>query len=471
MLVVMVFAASFTVFYRAPVRQMIDSRYLAAVSHALLHTGQSALSDDLVPPQRVARNYQLREMNGKIHHFYPVAPALLNVPVVAAFEVLGISPVRADGSFNRHHENRILKLAAALVAAAICSVLYGLGRLFLRPPATLGLVAAFALGTQIYSTVSRAFWSHGWAVLLLAAGLYVLIARRPAIGRLTMIVAATLLSWSFFSRPTMSLSILAITALLFHRRERYLPTFVATGLAWATLLVWRSMTLFGTVLPDYFSQSNYQLGHEAAALVGNYPTAALGTLVSPGRGLFIFVPFFAWILGMVFLRRRALSEPALAFTSITVIVAHWQLLSFFGHWTGGQSFGPRLFSDVIVWFFVLGALVLQAHAAAPLTRGKRYLAHSLLGVALAVSLFINHRGATAWATWNWRSFERPPTLARNNGEPLLRPAGIWNWRYPQFMAGLLPIEQELKPIGRRRRALRKGAAGETSDLPSGQEDP
>ena len=35
----------------------------------------------------------------------------------------------------------------------------------------------------------------------------------------------------------------------------------------------------------------------------------------------------------------------------------------------------------------------------------------------------------------------------------------------------LPIEQELKPIGRRRRALRKGASGETSDLPSGQEDP
>ena len=466
-LALVVFAVCFTVFQRGQVHQMLDSRYLSAVSHSILHTGRASLPENFWPADRVDRDYQLQDIDGKIYHFFPAAPAILNVPVVAAFEAFGVASVSERGRFDRGRELLILRTAAALVAAALCGLLYCIGRLFLPPPKTLGLVLLFAFGTQIYSTISRPFWSHGWAVCLMAAALYLLIAPRPAKGRATMALAATLLSWSFFSRPTMSLSILAILALLLYRREKHIPTFIVTGAAWASLFVARSMVLFGSVVPPYFSQSNYQSGRAAEDLLSRYPTAILGTLFSPSRGLFIFVPLFAWILWMAVVRRRRLPSLDLAVVSIAVILVHWQVLSFFGNWTGGQCYGPRLFSDVVVWFFVLATLVLAARPAERRSGWRSSLAVASLAIVAVVSVFINYRGATAKETWDWRPFERPPRWVYEDREPLLEPPGVWNWRYPQFTAGLLPIDRKLDRRWRRgkppsRPALRRALHGRWS---------
>lgn len=433
-----VFAVCLFVFHRAPVQQIIDSRYLSAVSHALLHDHSAALPDNFWPSNRADRAYQLREVDGAVFHYFPAAPATLTVPIVAAYELFGVSPVSDQGRFRGNNERRILRFAAAFVAASLCLILYLLGRLFLPPGPTLGLVMAFAFGTQIFSTISRAFWSHAWAVLLMALGLYLVLAS-TRLPRIALMAAATALSWSFFCRPTMSLSILGISALLVVRRQKHVTLFLATGVAWAAAFVIRSVTLFGTVVPHYFSESNFQSGRSTDAIFSQYPHAVLGNLVSPGRGLLIFVPMVAWILWFVIADSKRLSARDLALTGLLVVTAHWQLISFFGNWTGGKSFGPRLLSDIVVWLFVLGALALQATLARVRASGFRAcrVRFALLALTVAASVFVNTRGATSRATWNWRSFDRPPAWATSGGSPMLRPGGIWNWRHPQFMAGLL----------------------------------
>jgi hypothetical protein len=49
---------------------------------------------------------------------------------------------------------------------------------------------------------------------------------------------------------------------------------------------------------------------------------------------------------------------------------------------------------------------------------------------LLASAFINTRGATSHATWLWNM--RPLEIDQH-------PERLWDWRQPQFLAGMLPM--------------------------------
>jgi len=196
---------------------------------------------------------------------------------------------------------------------------------------------------------------------------------------------------------------------------------VLTGVVWAALFVSYSLSNFDSVLPPYFLSSHLRSGRLAGGiLLTSYPWAMLGTLFSPGRGLFIYVPILLVILVAVIRRWRWISDQTLAVTALAVCIAQWQLVSLFRNWWGGQCFGPRLMSDVLPWFFVLGVLAVAALRAARDEGRFQWSALKTTGLALVVaaSIFVNTRGAVARETADG--------------------AGIWNWRYPQFMAGLIP---------------------------------
>ncbi len=406
-------------YHRAPAHQVVDWRYSTAVSHALLHEGRLSLPRELLHHSK----YQLQEIDGQVYHLFPAAPAVLNVPLLAVYEWLGGSVYGEDGRFDLRAERRVLKVGAALVTAGSVALLFLVARFFLGRGWAVALTLVFAFGTSLLSTASRPYWSHAWAVFFLSLGMLCLLSpasRRPW---LRDAVGATALSWAFFCRPPLALSVLALTLFVSAGDRRRLLPLAAVGGGWAALFVGHSLWVFGQVLPPYFGTAHASSGRlELGYLFSVHGKAALGTLVSPARGLFFYTPILVVILLALAWGWRVLDRPQrrLAKLGLAVVLAQWHLVSSFRAWTGGASFGPRLLTDLLPWFLVFGAMATAAtlaRRAAGARVGARVWATAALLMTLA-SVFIHFRGAT----------ERLTT----------RHWGIWNWRFPPFMFGVIP---------------------------------
>lgn len=423
--------ACFQVFYAAPVQQLLDSKFSTAVSYRLITAGTLSLPSDFSHAEGETLRYQLQEIDGRLFHVYPNAVAVLNVPFVALFSAFDLAPLGPDGFFLRHRERRILFLAAALQAAVLCAVLFLLGRIFLRPAHSLALAGVFAFGTQIFSTISRSYWSHSWASLLMASGLYLLLAPRWKDRASAYVLSASLLSWSFFCRPPMALSIVALTVLVALTTRKYFLHFAATGFGWALLLAAYSQQTFHQLLPPYFLSSYVETGTLGAeTLKRTYPEALLGTLFSPGRGLFVYLPFLALLAILLVRYWRQLPHKAWAVAALVVCFGHWQLIGTNKNWSAG-GFGPRLFSDVLIWLYLLAILALVAWVRDPEAgRTGRGLIAATAVLLIVASVFIHTRGATARATVSWS------------------PDSLWDWRRPQFLAGMTR-PPEKKPLAER----------------------
>jgi len=405
-------------YHLAPAHQVYDWRYSTAVSHALLHEGRLSLPRELLEHSK----YQLQEIDGTVYHLYPAAPAVLNVPLLALHERLGRSIYDENGRFDLSAERRVLKVGAALVTAAAVALLYLVARFYLGVGWALALTSVMAFGSSLFSSASRPYWSHAWAVFFLSLGMFFLLATAARRPWLRDALAATALSWSFFCRPQMALSVLALTLFAVALRRRRLLPLALVGGGWAVLFVGHSLWTFGRLLPPYFNTPQAPTGRLPwEGLFELHPEAALGTLVSPARGLFFFTPILLVILLALARGWRLLDrdQRLLAKLGLAVFLAHWHMLSSFGFWTGGASFGPRLFTDILPWFLVLGALAIRATRARA-DAGARLGAWGWAAVALLLtltSLFIHYRGATdRLTTRHW---------------------GLWNWRFPPFMIGLI----------------------------------
>jgi hypothetical protein len=434
----LIFALCFWAFLSADVEQIIDSKFTTAVSQSLLERGTLELSPDFVPTH-AAKAYPLVQIRGRWFHFSAAATAILDAPFVAAFELFGVRSVAPDGTFVRSAEGRILAAIAAFLAALLCSALYHLGRLFLAPLPALVTTGLCAFGTQVFSSLSRPYWTHSWAVLLLTLALYLVLSPRLSRHPGAYLAAATFLSWAVACRPIYAVSAAMVTALVLLRSRRFVLWLVAGGGLWLGLLLFGSFRAFGS-LPPYLTL-HAGLFESAGPGLRSLANGALGTLVSPARGLLLFVPLAAWVLWEAGRQWHRLPSRSLAAIALGACGLHWVAISAFPLWWGGQSFGPRLLVDALPWFFLLGVLAVSA-------RDGRWspTAAAVLVLVATLSIFVNTRGAVAKETWSWRSWERPPRSTSGFFEP----AWAWNWRYPQFTAGLLAPdspEAEAAPDG------------------------
>jgi hypothetical protein len=134
----------------------------------------------------------------------------------------------------------------------------------------------------------------------------------------------------------------------------------------------------------------------------------------------------------------------LAVLAIAVSCAHMLILGGDAKWWGGWSYGPRLSTDLIPWFVLLAILSLRSFrddivrasigegpGKARLRRRDRALV-ALASVLLVLGVAINARGALSKKTERWNG--------SLNGSPNIdaHPERVWDWRAPQFLAGLIP---------------------------------
>ena len=237
-----------------------------------------------------------------MHHYSP-APALLDAPVVAAYQWFGVTPAGPNGRWDSNIETRIMRFEAALVSAILCVVLYYTSRRLLAPLYSLGLTLAFAFGTQIFSTLSRPYWTHTWGAVLAALAIYFVVFPLRNRETLSAVLGATCVSWSIFCRPQNFWTVAGLVAfLLVSRRWRQLrvfvevrasigPSWVLCSRAWSTT---RSRP--ATTLSEQVDKG--RLAVEKVETV-RYQRNSLGSLFSPSRGLFVYVPLYGWILAVV----------------------------------------------------------------------------------------------------------------------------------------------------------------------------
>lgn len=425
-----VFAVTLSVFLFSRIHQVADSHYSMLLSQSLVSRASFALDGYALPRHEPVWHgyyfkngpiYQLEVADGRLYYHLPPGSSVLSAPFVAAFNLVGVSAAREDGSYDPRGEVMIEAGLAALLMAALAFVFFRTARLRLPLGWSVAAALGAAFGSQVYSTASRALWSDTWGILLLGVVVFLLL-RDEAKGRgLNPVWLASLLAWTYFVRPTFGVHIAAVSVYLFISRRRLFLAYALTGAAWLALFVCYSWFHFGRLLPSYYGASRLGFDSFWEALAGN--------LVSPARGLLVYVPVLLYVAFLLIRHRATLSQRRLVWLSLAIIAGHLVTISSFNHWWGGHSFGPRFSTGLVPWFFLLAVLGLRAML--DWREGHRTIPRAQLAcgaLLLLMSMFINTRGATSHATWLWNM--RPAEIDQH-------PERLWDWTQPQFLAGML----------------------------------
>jgi hypothetical protein len=432
-----IFLLALLVFWFSPVHQLTDSNYSMLLSENLIKHRTFVLDAYKIPrfnpnyhdnTLKDGQIYQLEYVGCHLYYYFPPGSSVLSIPFVALANAFGVSAANADGSYNPRGEERIETALAAILMAALAAIFFLTGRLVL--PLTWSTIVALGgtFATQVWSTASRALWSDTWGILLLSIVVWMLLAHAANGRKLNSILLATLLAWLYFVRPTNSVSIVAITIYSFiFYRERFLA-YALAGALWLAAFVAYSWYNFRELLPKYFLLNRLSFGKFWPALAGN--------LISPSRGLLIFVPVLGFVFYLLIRRRRQLPFRRLSVMALAIIVVHLIVIAGFVPWYGGFSYGPRYTTGVVPWFVLLSIVAITAMLNDREMRPRALKTQLAIGAVLfVVSVMMNARGAISQATGNWNSL---PVSIDN------APARIWDWRYPQFLAGFIypPLPKE-----------------------------
>ena len=366
----------------------------------------------------------------RAYYTYPIGTSVVAAPVMIAMDacirVLGpivihlagarLTPVErqfAGREYSKCYALVELVLASFIIALAAV-VIFLTARLFLPAAGAVLLALLFAFATPAYSTASRALWQHGPNMLMLATALY-LFARAGS--------RASLLKWTavplvlaYFIRPTSIIFVVLTGAfVLVHHREQF-RKWLLLAVCTAIPFLAQSVLVYHWPLAPYFVAQRF-----LDVSPGSLPrllAALAGQCISPSRGLFIFSPFLLFSLAGMYLAFRRGWQTPLVYYLAAGVALHWMAISTFADWTGGYSFGPRYFSDIVPILIFFLVPVFQ------LPRKPMLLSVVFLVCALA-SLLIHFRGATAWDVYLW-----------NGDAGGVTPARAWDWRDPQFLRGL-----------------------------------
>ena len=413
------------VFMISRVHQVTDSSYSMLLSQSLLDHRSFALDHYTLPPA-----YQLETINGHTYYRFPPGTSVLSAPFVWVLNRLGISAANADGTYNPRGETMIEAGLAACLMALLAGIFFYTARLLLANRWSAVVALGGALGTQVYSTASRALWSETWGIFLLGIVVFLLLSHETGKRKLNPLILASLLSWTFFVRPTFAVPIVAISIYLFLFHRTLFIRYALTGAAWLLGFVFYSWFHYGQLMPDYYRADRL--------LFNVFWTALAGNLVSPARGLLIYVPVVLFVFYLLVRFRKFVSHPRLVWLSLSIVVAHLIVISGFPHWWAGHSFGPRFTTSLVPWLVLLAILAVRAmlnwrEQQTDRTHAFAWRAQLFCGgLLLFFSVFINTLGATSHATWLWNM--RPRGIDEH-------PDRLWDWRQPQFLASFLPFPE------------------------------
>jgi hypothetical protein len=389
-----------------------DNRWYVPTAQALLADGTLELSRYAGPVFERSKALEIVQIGDGWFNFFPYGPSLVAAPFVAGLNL--ILPLDPADPLERDYQasvyvGAILAAASVVVTTLIARRLTGSSRWGLA----VGLLFGFA--TCHLATNAAALWSHNVALLLTSLALLALLSEfrgRP-------IAMAALLVLAFACRPTAALfAVVPLTYELSRRRFRSALAFCVANALLLAVWILATRWLMGTWLHPYYFRNDgpgFALARFIEALGGN--------LVSPGRGLFVFMPIaLVAALGWLVAASREVPQRALFVALGAWCALHWLLISTYWHWWGGYSYGPRLFADV----YVAIALLCIPAAAWILARPKpsRLVWMSAAGACALASLCIAVKGGYGRGQAAW-------TSTPESGDA--QPERLWGWSALQFL--------------------------------------
>jgi hypothetical protein len=334
--------------------------------------------------------YFLRSIGGHYVSDYPVAPALLALPV---YLPSSLGHVDAQSPLIDELE----KLSAAIIVALSAVVLHGTLRRLTSPAYAVFITAVYAFGTSSLSESCQALWQHGPSQLALAVTLYCLMRARERARWAAL--AGFPLAFAIISRPTdVLLAVpLGLYVLVYHRRQ--LAGFLLAGLPPALFQLGYNAAYFGDPLRiQFFSTLSAALGglpRGAASASWSTPLGVglAGILISPARGLLVYSPMFLLSAVGAVLAWKKGGDRLIGYAS-TGIVPALLLYSKWDSWWGGTSYGPRLLADLSP---ILALCLIPLGPLIPRMRALRVAVAVLAGWSVgahAIGAFVDDR------TWN-----------------------------------------------------------------------
>ena len=235
----------------------------------------------------------------------------------------------------------------------------------------------------------------GRPCLLLAAALLVLVRanERPSL----VPFLGPLLAFGYYIRPTMAgpLAVLTLYVLIYYRKQ--FPRYALFALPVVLAFQAHTCIRYGVLVAPYSLLTRENL--PGLSLHGRFLEALSGNLISPSRGLLVFVPIALLAIYGMFLRPHKGVPGRLRPFLVASIMLHWIGVSTYEDWWAGHSFGPRYMSEItpfLIWFLI--PVLARVTARAP---ARRWALTTLLVLLALPSLWINYRGAWCWATYEW----------------------------------------------------------------------
>lgn len=355
--------------------------------------------------------------HGRIVTLYPIAPALVAVPLFAP-QVAMLDLYRPGWDRDRRvalaESLRMAKLSMALVVALAGVVLHrlllalGVGR------AAVPAVLAACLGSDLWTVGSQALWQHGPAALALVTAIALLHPQPVGRGRLALAGASTALLAA--CRPLDIVLAMAIVIWLAWTDWRGLRCFLPAPVVVGAVLLCYNMWFFDSILggQSRLEQYHMKLHGASATWSGNLVEGLLGTLLSPNRGLLVFSPWIALSLATLLVPsvRRRLSAHSLICFLILSLIPFLTILSKYSVWWGGHCFGPRYWTEAVPLFAVLFAFGLEWMLA----RSRVLVEVSAMTVIFSIG--VHAIGAFCYpSTWN----SQPRNVDRHHDR-------LWDWR-------------------------------------------
>lgn len=350
---------------------------------------------------------------------YPLGPSLLAVPLTAPQLALldrRHATWETDPATALHWARRLGKTSAAVLGALTgVSIYLVLCALNLRSVALVATLIT-ALGSNLWVTASQSLWQHGPAALALAVALALLLP--PPASRLRLLLAGGACAALVVSRPNAVVFAGLILAWVLYRHRAGAGWFVPLPVLLGALLLAHNLWYFGILTGGYGEM--VRMGDGAAHGVAGYwgahiTESALGTLVSPSHGLFVFTPWIPLTLAAVPALIPQLQRAPLVCTVLWGLPMLFAQLALQSTWWAGWSFGPRYWTEAMPLFGILLGFALDWSRARcrPLLAGL--LVTGALGIAVqAVGAFCFPSSFNAVPgnidrqherLWNWRDTE------------------------------------------------------------------
>jgi hypothetical protein len=357
---------------------------------------------------------------------YPIAPALVVVPLVAP-QVAVLDLVRPGWDRDRWlgvtGSTLMTKRSMAVVVALAGVVLHRLLLVLGVGRAAVPAVLAAFLGSDLWTVGSQAPWQHGPAALSLVAAIALL--HPQPVGRWRLILAGAFTALLVACRLMDVVFAVAIVAWLAWTNRRGLFWFLPAPIVLGAALLGYNLWFFDSVLGGQarLEQLHRKIHGVSGAWSGNFVDGLLGTLISPNRGLLVFSP---WIgvalltLAVPNVRRRLATHSLICFL-LASLIPYLIILSKYSVWWGGHCFGPRYWTDVIPLFAILFAYGLDWM----LTRSRILVVISALTVVFSIAVQVI--GAFCYpSSWNFEP--------RNVD---LHHERLWDWRDTELSRSLV----------------------------------